>query len=67
MVIPPARTGKDRIKRPAVTLRHHKISGKVAILFPGVLLEDIVIIKFILLNKELIPAICNLKTTISTL
>jgi hypothetical protein len=65
-VIPPAKTGRERIKRAAVTKRLHRIKAHDEKLLPDNLYEEAVMIKFMLLRRELMPAKCSLKITRST-
>jgi hypothetical protein len=56
IVIPPAKTGKDNNSRTAVTTTAHPNKASLCNLIPGLLIFNIVVIKFIAPNKLLIPA-----------
>jgi hypothetical protein len=56
IVIPPAKTGKDNNSRTAVTTTAHPNKASLCNLIPGLLIFNIVVMKFIAPNKLLIPA-----------
>jgi hypothetical protein len=55
MVIAPANTGKDSNNKKVVTNIDHTNSGNLCINNPGLLILNIVTIKFIDPNIELVP------------
>jgi hypothetical protein len=56
IVIPPAKTGKDNNSKTAVTTTAHPNKASLCNLIPGLLIFNIVVMKFIAPNKLLIPA-----------
>jgi hypothetical protein len=66
MVIPPARTGRDRSRRTAVINTAHTNRGILWNDIPGHRIFRIVVIKFIAPNIDEIPAKCRLKIAKST-
>jgi hypothetical protein len=67
IVIPPAKTGKDNNNKTAVTTTPQPNKANLCNFTPGVLIFNIVVIKFIAPSKLLIPAKCKLKIAKSTL
>jgi len=67
IVIPPANTGKDRSNNTAVTTTAHPNKASLCSLIPGLLMFNIVVIKFIAPSKLLIPERCKAKIAKSTL
>jgi hypothetical protein len=67
IVIPPAKTGKDRSNNTAVTTTAHPNKASLCSLIPGLLMFNIVVMKFIAPNKLLIPERCKAKIAKSTL
>jgi hypothetical protein len=67
IVIAPANTGKDNNNNTAVTITAHPNNANLCNLIPGLLMFNIVVIKFIAPNKLLIPDKCNAKIARSTL
>jgi hypothetical protein len=55
IVIPPARTGKDNNNKTAVITTAHPNKANLCNLIPGLLIFNIVVIKFIAPSKLLIP------------
>jgi hypothetical protein len=67
IVIAPANTGKDNNNNTAVTTTAHPNKANLCNLIPGLLIFNIVVIKFIAPNKLLIPAKCKANIAKSTL
>jgi hypothetical protein len=67
IVIPPAKTGKDNNNNTAVTTTAHPNKANLCNLIPGLLIFNIVVIKFIAPNKLLTPARCKANIAKSTL
>jgi hypothetical protein len=67
IVIPPAKTGKDKSSKTAVITTDHPNKANLCNLIPGVLIFAIVVIKFIAPNKLLTPDKCRAKIAKSTL
>jgi len=67
IVIPPAKTGNDNNSKTAVTTTAHPNKANLCSLIPGLLIFNIVVIKFIAPNKLLIPARCKANIARSTL
>jgi hypothetical protein len=67
IVIAPASTGKDNNNNTAVTTTAHPNKANLCNLIPGLLIFNIVVIKFIAPNKLLIPAKCKANIAKSTL
>jgi len=65
-VIPPAKTGNDNNNSTAVIKTAHTNNGNLCIVIPGALIFNIVVIKLLAPNIELIPAKCKLKIAKST-
>jgi len=67
IVIPPAKTGNDNNNKTAVitTAQANKIN--LCNLIPGLLMLNVVVMKFIAPKRELIPERCNPKIAKSTL
>jgi hypothetical protein len=59
IVIPPAKTGSDNNNNTAVTTTAQPNKASLCNLIPGLLIFNIVVIKFIAPNKLLTPAKCN--------
>jgi hypothetical protein len=55
IVIPPAKTGRDSNSNTAVTTTAQPNKANLCNLIPGLLIFNIVVIKFIAPNKLLIP------------
>jgi len=66
-VIAPANTGKDNNNKTAVITTAHPNKASLCNLIPGLLIFNIVVIKFIAPNKLLIPDRCKAKMAKSTL
>lgn len=66
IVIAPARTGRDKRRRKAVTKTDHTNRGVVDKVIPGVRILKIVVIKFTAPRILLAPARCNEKIVKST-
>lgn len=66
IVIPPAKTGKDRSSSTAVAKIAHTYSGILCKLIPGVRILNAVTIKFIAPKSEEVPEMCKLKIAKST-
>jgi len=66
MVIPPARTGRDKSNNTAVTKMAQPNKGTLCNTCPGIRIFIIVVMKFIAPNKDDIPARCNEKMARST-
>jgi hypothetical protein len=62
----PANTGKDNNNNTAVTNMAHPNKGSLCKVIPGLLMFNIVVIKFIAPNIEEIPAKCKLNIAKST-
>jgi hypothetical protein len=67
IVIPPASTGRDNNSNTAVITTAQQNKANLCNLIPGLLIFNIVVIKFIAPNKLLIPARCNANIAKSTL
>jgi hypothetical protein len=67
IVIPPARTGKDSNNKTAVTTTAHPNKANLCNLIPGLLIFNIVVIKFIAPNRLLTPDRCKPNIAKSTL
>jgi hypothetical protein len=67
IVIAPASTGKDNNNKTAVTTTAHPNKANLCNLIPGLLIFNIVVMKFIAPNKLLIPAKCKANIARSTL
>jgi hypothetical protein len=67
IVIPPASTGKDNNNKTAVTITAHPNNASLCSLIPGLLIFNIVVIKFIAPSKLLIPERCRANIARSTL
>jgi hypothetical protein len=66
-VIPPAKTGKDNNNSTAVTTTAHPNKANLCNLIPGLLIFNIVVMKFIAPSKLLIPDKCKANIAKSTL
>jgi hypothetical protein len=66
IVIPPAKTGKERRRRKAVISIDHTKRGSLCIVMPGPLILKIVVMKLIDDNMELIPERWRLNIAKST-
>jgi len=67
IVIAPANTGNDNNNRTAVITTAHPNNASLCNLIPGLLIFNIVVIKFIAPNILLIPDKCKAKMAKSTL
>ena len=67
IVIAPARTGKDRSSKTAVTRTAHTNKGNLCIVIPGHLILIIVVMKLLAPKIDEIPAKCREKIAMSTL
>src|SRR6195952_1616076 len=67
IVIAPARTGKDNKSSTAVTITAQPNKDNLCNLIPGLLIFNIVVMKFIAPNRLLTPDKCNAKIAKSTL
>ena len=67
IVIAPAKTGKDNNNNTAVTTTAHPNNANLCKLIPGLLIFNIVVIKFIAPNKLLTPDRCKANIAKSTL
>lgn len=67
IVIAPAKTGNDNNNNTAVVTTAHPNKASLCSLIPGLLIFNIVVMKFIAPNKLLIPARCKEKIAKSTL
>jgi hypothetical protein len=67
IVIPPANTGKDNNNNTAVTTTAHPNNANLCNLIPGLLIFNIVVMKFTAPSKLLIPDRCNANIAKSTL
>jgi hypothetical protein len=67
IVIAPARTGKDNKSSTAVTITAQPNKDNLCNLIPGLLIFNIVVMKFIAPNRLLTPDKCNPKIAKSTL
>ena len=65
-MIPPAKTGKDNNNNTAVINTAQTKRGSLCIVNPGALIFNIVVIKLLAPNIELIPARCKLNIAKST-
>jgi hypothetical protein len=63
----PANTGSDNNNNTAVITTAHPNNANLCNLIPGLLIFNIVVIKFMAPNKLLIPARCKAKIAKSTL
>jgi hypothetical protein len=63
----PANTGKDNKSKTAVTTSAHPNKANLCNLIPGLLMFNIVVIKFIAPSKLLIPDRCKANIAKSTL
>lgn len=66
IVMAPASTGRDSSNKTAVTSIDHTNNGNRLIVIPGTLIFTIVVMKFIALSIDDIPAKCKLNITRST-
>jgi hypothetical protein len=66
-VIAPASTGRDNNNNTAVTTTAHPNKANLCSLIPGLLIFNIVVIKFIAPNKLLTPERCKANIAKSTL
>jgi hypothetical protein len=67
IVIAPAKTGNDNNNNTAVTTTAHPNKANLCNLIPGLLIFNIVVIKFIAPNKLLTPDKCKANIAKSTL
>lgn len=67
MVIAPASTGRDNNNRIAVTTTAHPNKANLCSLIPGLLIFNIVVIKFMAPKRLLTPDKCRAKMAKSTL
>jgi hypothetical protein len=67
IVIPPANTGKDNNNKTAVITTAHANKISLCNLIPGLLILNVVVMKFIAPKRELIPDKCNPNIAKSTL
>jgi hypothetical protein len=67
IVIPPANTGNDNNNNTAVTTTAQPNKANLCNLIPGLLIFNIVVIKFIAPNKLLTPDRCKANIAKSTL
>ena len=67
IVIAPAKTGKDNNNKTAVITTAHPNRANLCSLIPGLLIFNIVVIKFIAPNRLLIPDRCKANMARSTL
>ena len=67
IVIPPANTGKDSKSNTAVITTAQPNKANLCNLIPGLLIFNIVVIKFIAPKRLLIPAKCKANIVRSTL
>jgi hypothetical protein len=67
IVIPPANTGKDNNSNTAVTITAQPNKANLCNLIPGLLIFNIVVIKFIAPSKLLTPERCKANIAKSTL
>jgi hypothetical protein len=67
IVIAPANTGKDNNNKTAVTTTAQPNKASLCSLIPGLLIFNIVVIKFIAPNKLLTPERCKANIAKSTL
>jgi hypothetical protein len=67
IVIPPAKTGNDNNSNTAVTITAHPNNANLCNLIPGLLIFNIVVIKFIAPSKLLTPERCRANIAKSTL
>jgi hypothetical protein len=67
IVIAPANTGNDNNNKTAVITTAHPNKANLCNLIPGLLIFNIVVMKFIAPNKLLIPNRCKAKIAKSTL
>lgn len=67
IVIPPASTGKDNNNKIAVITTAHPNNINLCNLIPGLLILNVVVMKFIAPKSELIPAKCKPNMAKSTL
>jgi len=67
IVIAPAKTGKDNNRSTAVIITAHPNNASLCNLIPGLLMFNIVVIKFIAPSKLLTPDKCKANIAKSTL
>jgi len=67
IVIAPAKTGSDNSNNTAVTTTAHPNKASLCNLIPGLLIFNMVVMKFIAPNSELIPDKCRANIAKSTL
>jgi hypothetical protein len=67
IVIPPAKTGNDNNNKTAVITTAQANNINLCNLIPGLLILNVVVMKFIAPSRELIPERCNPKIAKSTL
>jgi hypothetical protein len=67
IVIAPAKTGNDNSSKTAVTATAHPKRANLCSLIPGLLIFNIVVIKFMAPSRLLIPDKCNANIARSTL
>jgi hypothetical protein len=67
IVIPPAKTGNDNNNNTAVTITAHPNNANLCSLIPGLLIFNIVVIKFIAPSRLLTPERCRANIAKSTL
>ena len=67
IVIPPAKTGNDNNNKTAVITTAQPNRASLCNLIPGLLMFNMVVMKFIAPNIELIPDMCNPNIAKSTL
>jgi hypothetical protein len=67
IVIPPAKTGNDNNNKTAVITTAHPNNINLCNLIPGLLILNVVVIKFIAPKRELTPDKCNPNIAKSTL
>jgi hypothetical protein len=67
IVIPPANTGNDNKSNTAVTITDQPNNANLCSLIPGLLIFNIVVIKFIAPSRLLIPERCIANIAKSTL
>jgi hypothetical protein len=67
IVIPPAKTGSDNNNNTAVTITDQPNKANLCSLIPGLLIFNIVVIKFIAPSRLLTPERCKANIAKSTL
>jgi hypothetical protein len=67
IVIAPAKTGNDNNNNTAVTITDHPNNANLCNLIPGLLIFNIVVIKFIAPSRLLTPERCRANIAKSTL